>query len=157
MQLTCRVGVTQGGVQEDVSNAAAPDVDGLGRHVSEDDAIGVNAPGGCLGPYARLPVGRESQQPQNRLRHPPQNVAPGAEGLWVVLQRDTAASWTQLLRSSFVLVASKVQACARWSAAIDSAKWRDNVIKDEGGSQQIHLVQLVGAGVHDLVIWQPHL
>ena len=90
--LTSRMRVTQRRVQEDIGNAAAPNVDGLGRDVREDDAVGVDAPAGRLSPDARLPVGREAQQPQHRLRDAPQDVAPRREGLRVVLQADTYAS-----------------------------------------------------------------
>lgn len=62
---TSSVCITQRSVQEDVCNAAAADVDGLCRHICEDDAVGVNTPGGCLSPDARLSVGREAQQPQH--------------------------------------------------------------------------------------------
>ena len=60
MGRTSGVRITQRRVQEDVRNAAAPDVDGLGRNVCEDDAIGVDTPGGRLGPDARLAVRREA-------------------------------------------------------------------------------------------------
>ena len=65
MVRTSGVRITQRRVQEDICDAAAPDVDGLGRDVCEDDAIGVDAPSSRLGPDARLAVRREAQQPQH--------------------------------------------------------------------------------------------
>ena len=56
---TSGVRITQRRVQENIGNAAAPDVDGLGRDVRKDDAVGVDATAGRLGPDARLPVGRK--------------------------------------------------------------------------------------------------
>ena len=76
--------------RKDVRDAAAADVDGLRGHVGEDDAGGVDAPGGRLGADARLAVGREAQQPQHRLRHAVQDLAPGREGLRVVLHTGAA-------------------------------------------------------------------
>ena len=92
MVRTSGVRITQRRVQEDIRDATAPDVDGLGRDVCEDDAIGIDAPSGCLGPNARLAVWREAQQPQHRLRDAPQDVAPRQEGLRVILQprKDTS-------------------------------------------------------------------
>ena len=57
---TCGVCVTEGGVQEDVSQAAAPDVDRFVGNVSEDDPIGVHPALDSLLSNHGLPIRREA-------------------------------------------------------------------------------------------------
>ena len=79
------MGIAERRVQEHISDAGAADVQRLGGHIREDDAAGVDAAGGRLGPYTGLAVRREAQQPQHGVGHAPQDVAPGREGLRIVL------------------------------------------------------------------------
>lgn len=68
--------ITQRSVQEDIAQATPPDMDRLVGDVSEDDAVGVHPPGVGLLPNHGLPVWRESQQPQNTVRHALQDITP---------------------------------------------------------------------------------
>lgn len=79
------MGIAERRVQEHISDAGAADVQRFGSDIREDDAVGVDATGGRLGPYTGLPVRREAQQPQHGVGHAAQDVAPGREGLRVVL------------------------------------------------------------------------
>lgn len=79
------VRVAERGVQEDICQPAAPDVQRLVGDIREDDTGWVDPPGRRLGADARLAVGREAQQPEHRAGHAAQDVAPGGEGLRVVL------------------------------------------------------------------------
>ena len=73
---TCGVCVTQGGVQEDIPQATAPDVHGLVGHISEDDPVGIHASVVSLLADHGLPIWREAQQPQYAVRYTLQNVTP---------------------------------------------------------------------------------
>ena len=183
-QRTSGVGIAQRRVQEDVRDAAAADVDGLRSDVGEDDAGGVDAPGGRLGADARLAVGREAQQPQHRRRHAVQDLAPGREGLRVVLH--TRAAYVKAIQGGSSDIIPQISCtpkpkctematgdtseacidgCSPKSCALDigaSPSAGDRAQASTGTglsspcSRNPHLVQLVGAGVDNLVIWQAH-
>ena len=57
----------------------------LGRHIGEYDPVRRNPAQMGLLPNVRFPVGRESQQPQNGIWDPQQDVAPRVERVGVVL------------------------------------------------------------------------
>ena len=70
------MGVTQGSVQENISKAAAPDVNWLVGYISEDDPVGIHSPVSSLLPDHGLAVWRKAQQPQHAVWYTLQNIAP---------------------------------------------------------------------------------
>mmetsp|Transcript_2181 Transcript_2181/g.6512 ORF Transcript_2181/g.6512 Transcript_2181/m.6512 type:complete len:367 (-) Transcript_2181:3529-4629(-) len=86
-----RVRIAQRRVQEHVRQPRASDVNGFGGNIREDDAGGVDAARRCLRLHVRLPVRWEPQQPQDAVWHAAQDVAPGLEGVGVVLVQLVAA------------------------------------------------------------------
>ena len=54
------MGVTQGSVQENISKAAAPDVNWLVGYISEDDPVGIHSPVSSLLPDHGLAVWRKA-------------------------------------------------------------------------------------------------
>ena len=68
------VSVAERRVQADVGQLSAPHVLLLGGHVREEDAAGRQSHGLGRGQHVRLAHRREAQQPQDRVRHPLQDL-----------------------------------------------------------------------------------
>ena len=60
---TCSVGITERCVQENVSEATAPDVHRLVGNISEDDAVRIYTTHDSLLPNLGLTIRRKAQQP----------------------------------------------------------------------------------------------
>ena len=74
--LTCGMRITEGGVQENISQATSTDVHRLVGDVCEDDPVGVHTSVGCLLADHGLTIRWEAQQPQHALWYSFQHIAP---------------------------------------------------------------------------------
>ena len=74
--------VTKRRIETDVGQLPSANVFFLGRHVGEDDGGGGDAALLEEAEDVRLPLSRETEQPEHALGHAAQNAGPGFEDTW---------------------------------------------------------------------------